>query len=344
MKAHDLTIHLNSLYVVHRLPISNVTGVTVFNRGPKTPTTVAAHINDIIEVVGPMVEGGVRVLVIIADGGADYNSNHEINSFYYGRLFRHFPQLDVLFVACYAPGQSAMNMIERAWSPLTRSLISVYFPSTLEGQTVPPRQQTRLTAEEREDMECELFDSNLDKLKRHWDNVEYRGNPVKVISHYSRQAEVPNTTDEYHQLKGIVTTHSTVGLYRHPDVAAEYSFALKHVERRIGMLIFTKCPHTVQCQRCGVSPAPSVDHIQLAKKFPSPTPVNEGHFTTFLQAIEDDRCGNNPDAHMPKYASKGLGRCTICNRYIFTSNADKEKHRKKAHPPQAQVARAQAGH
>ena len=201
---------------------------------------------------------------------------------------------------------------------------------------------THLSQEEREELECDLFDRSLDKLKRHWDNVEYRKNPVKVVSHYSRQAEAPYSTEEYRRVKPIVTATSTVGLHRHPDIAGEYMFATNHCERRISMLIFTKCQNA-NCERCVESPAVNMDALELARHFPSPQPAEGNHLTTFLEAIADDNCGSNPGIHMPRYVSKGLGRCHICRRYIYTSNADREKHRKKAHAPQAQVLRAQAG-
>jgi len=315
--------------------------VTVFNRGPKTPTTIAAHINDLIEVLRPLIDDGLRILVLIADGGADYNANHEINNFYYGRLFRQFPQLDVLIVTSYAPGQSAMNMIERAWCPLTRSLVSVYFPSTLEGQTLAPRQRRDLTPEQRDEQECQLFDQNLDKLKRHWDNVDYRGNRVNVVSHYSRQEEMPYNNEEYHATKPAVTSLSTVGLYRHPQIAEEYNFAVKHSERRISMLIFTKC-NDGECGRCTEHPVGNAEALAIAKRFPSPMPADGDHLTTFLEATASEQCGLNPDSHMPRYVSKDLGRCNICNKYVYTSKADREKHKKKAHAPQRQMIRAQA--
>ena len=72
-------------------------------------TEAQRHINDIIEVVRHLVEGRCSNPGNSGRRGANYYANHEIHQFYYGRLFRIFPQLDALIITSYAPGQSAMN-------------------------------------------------------------------------------------------------------------------------------------------------------------------------------------------------------------------------------------------
>lgn len=49
--------------------------------------------------------------VFLVDGGADYNTNHVTNEFFYGRLF-HTNKLDRLIVTSHCPGRSALNPIE----------------------------------------------------------------------------------------------------------------------------------------------------------------------------------------------------------------------------------------
>ena len=56
---------------------------------------------------------------------------------------------DMIIITSYAAGQSAYNMIEHAWSPLSNRLTSVKLPAILEGEEKPPNKQTNLTEEER---------------------------------------------------------------------------------------------------------------------------------------------------------------------------------------------------
>ena len=51
---------------------------------------------------------------------------------------------DMLIVTSYAADQSAYNMIEHAWSPLSNRLTSVKLPAVLPGETKPPNKQTEL--------------------------------------------------------------------------------------------------------------------------------------------------------------------------------------------------------
>ena len=146
-----------------RLPNSNVEDIYVVNRGPKSPVFIAAHCNDLIEVMRPLVESGVKIVTIVADGGCDYNANHEINLFYYGRLYRTFPDIDVLMItSCTRPFGNEHD--REGLEPTDQQVGIVYFASTLEGETGPPRQQTDLTPQQREEKEVELFDISLEKL------------------------------------------------------------------------------------------------------------------------------------------------------------------------------------
>ena len=56
---------------------------------------------------------------------------------------------DMIIVASYAAGQSAYNMIEHAWSPLSNHLTSVKLPAILDCEDKPPKKQSVLSDEER---------------------------------------------------------------------------------------------------------------------------------------------------------------------------------------------------
>lgn len=67
---------------------------------------------------------GRRVLILITDGGSDWNTNSLLNIFVFGKLWTRL-KLDALILVRYAPGHSKYNPIERRWAPLTKKLSQV---------------------------------------------------------------------------------------------------------------------------------------------------------------------------------------------------------------------------
>ena len=93
------------------------------------------------------MQDGHSLLVLLADGGPDFNVNRVVNEMYYGHLFKQC-KLDALLVTSYCPGHSALNPVERLWSPCTRALTSVSIPANLPRE-LPPCQQRQLSTDER---------------------------------------------------------------------------------------------------------------------------------------------------------------------------------------------------
>ncbi|XP_038075706.1 uncharacterized protein LOC119743388 [Patiria miniata] len=114
---------------------------TIINRSPQNPCHVSTHMNDMIKhlKVAEEVAKGHSLLVLIADGGPDFNVNHAVNEIYYGRLFKQC-KLDALIATSYCPGHSALNPVERLWAPCTRALTSTSIPAALPGELPPKRQ------------------------------------------------------------------------------------------------------------------------------------------------------------------------------------------------------------
>ncbi|XP_022111577.1 uncharacterized protein LOC110990782 [Acanthaster planci] len=102
------------------------------NRGPHDEVTIETHIGDVLQMVHSMVAARKTILVLIVDGGCDYNINHPAKEIFYGRLFRD-TNLDGLVVTSYCPGHSSLNPIERLWGQVTKALSSVYLFDTLPG-------------------------------------------------------------------------------------------------------------------------------------------------------------------------------------------------------------------
>lgn len=67
-----------------------------------------------------------RVVVLVTDGGSDWNGNCLLNILNYGKLWKRL-RLDALLLIRYAPRHSKYNMIERRWAPLTKKLSQVRF-------------------------------------------------------------------------------------------------------------------------------------------------------------------------------------------------------------------------
>ena len=97
--------------------------VLVFNRNAQFHTqTMEAHANDFLPLLSTAVQRGRTFIVCVA-------------------------------------GQSAYNMIEHAWPPLSNRLTSVKLPATLHGEDKPPNKQV-LEKEEREEKEKRILDND----------------------------------------------------------------------------------------------------------------------------------------------------------------------------------------
>lgn len=72
-----------------------------------------------------LLPSGRRVLILLTDGGPDWNGKSLLNIFNYGKLWVDL-RLDALILLRYAPRHSKYNPIERRWAPLTRKLSQVW--------------------------------------------------------------------------------------------------------------------------------------------------------------------------------------------------------------------------
>ncbi|XP_071484830.1 uncharacterized protein [Diadema antillarum] len=78
---------------------------TVVLRSPHSPNNVASHLNDLVHHlrIPARVAEGRRLLVLLVDGGPDFNPSHGVNELHYGRFFRDM-NLDCFIVTSYCPG------------------------------------------------------------------------------------------------------------------------------------------------------------------------------------------------------------------------------------------------
>ena len=152
----------------------------VFNRASKfhSPTCLS-HASDLTAIFKEVKLAQKPVVSLIVDGGPDQSPSHTTNFLLYGRLWRD-QQLDCLIVATHAPGQSAYNCIEHAWSLLSQSLTGVTLPNHLPGEC-PPIEQ-KLGAVELHAKEAEVFDNAIGILNGYWNGKSFDGHPIKSVA------------------------------------------------------------------------------------------------------------------------------------------------------------------
>ena len=120
----------------------------VFNRNAQFHTqTMEAHANDFLPLLSAAVQRGRTCIVCVVDNEPGMNLTNYVNEFQLGNLWFD-SDADVITFTSYAAGQSAYNMIEHTWSPLSNRRTSVKLPPTLPGEDKPPKKQV-LENEER---------------------------------------------------------------------------------------------------------------------------------------------------------------------------------------------------
>ena len=132
----------------------------------------------------------------------DFNVNHVVNEMFYGCLFKQC-KLDALLVTSYCPGHSALNPVERLWSPCTQALKSSSIPANLPGE-LPPCQQRQLSADEHVAKEKTVFDNAMARINHYWENTKYA----------DKRIAIPSGSDEgpfkdFGQVHAVVSTSAT---------------------------------------------------------------------------------------------------------------------------------------
>ena len=279
----------------YRLP--ECIAINVINRGPYIKTTIASHCNDLYPLIQQSKKSSVTIL---SDGGCDFNVNHLTNEWFFMRLFKDL-NLDVLLATAHCPGFSARNPIEHVWGVLTNAAIAVYLPDRL---------QQHLTGEALKAKEGQVFDAALSTLEGYWGNVRYAGVKIAVSHQSSKDNPTPYSADDHSRIHTLMT-----GPYKNikeADMHSDMCFFKRHIDRRVGMVIFTKCQLPDQCDHCSRFPIKNPEAVAMYKQFPSPTPSTSfpGHFHSFIEALQLDR--GSPDEHMPQCQEKQLGTCPDC--------------------------------
>ncbi|XP_070176491.1 uncharacterized protein [Littorina saxatilis] len=312
----------------------------LFNRASMFhQSNVEKHVNDLLymsEMPAFCAQFEKPMMVIVTDGGPDWSPQSPLVNFYYGRLWQAL-NLDLLVAVTYAPGHSAMNPIEHAWSPISGELAGLVLPDRLVGERFPPSRQ-KLGGQERREKEAILFDSNLAVLSNVLESKTFDGHQVRPV-------KVPCTTtvpglqryNDYENVKryfkvGISTVYSTPALAK---IDKEWQLFSKHIDKRHYSVIFKKCGERA-CSHCFQHPIECrdvLDALPTPEKgalFYAPTPsADDSHFKTYLEL----KTAGPDTAYTTSLGVGGVtGRCTepgCC--WVFGSAADENRHTRLVH-------------
>ena len=136
--------------------------------------TAETHANDLTDIFKRNIGGRTGVCLSV-DGGSDYSVKSLLTMFYFGRLWRDC-ELDFLLMGTYAPGDSAYNSIEHAWSPLSACIAGVTLPANLPDEEPPWKQN--LEGDDLLKKEVDVFDQAVQKLNSYWNGTSYDSFPV----------------------------------------------------------------------------------------------------------------------------------------------------------------------
>ncbi len=303
-------------------------------------STIEPHLNDLVHICPYYLGSNRSILILIADNGPDWSWNSLANCLSITRVFQEL-NLDALFVVSYAPGQSALNMIEHAWSHLTVSLSGLHLPACLLGEEKPPMNQKGLTEEEKERKLAIVMDNAMSRTCAVLNKLHFDGFPIKASFQPCLKKNQPFS--DYLEVKEALET--VRAFQEHQKVRELFHFFLKHADRRLDCLILKKCGmgRDNPCDYCKRQPVKSREAIKFLQKHPSfPDPISNvgcsGHFYTFLDHVTDHVIATGePDQafyRRQKVANRLAAyqsRCPLCSAYTFRSVKDLKTHFAFAH-------------
>ena len=293
-----------------------------------------AHANDLLPVLKESsTESHKSFITIVGDNGPDMNPSGYINTFYFGRLWR---DTGVTKLSCvtYPAGRSAFNPIEHAWSPLSNCLTSVKLAATLKDEDLPLCKQSGLTSEERSNKNAKMLDEAANQLVHHWENITYDGHAVVPMTVPSN-----NTSRSYcdHQRVEKCVHANVKALREDPDLlplVREFQFLCLHADRRRNSISFVKCQlfrPGRECNWCLSHPPVDCPAYQFEKSIggfcfdPMPSEDHPNHYMTYLEMVDRKKYDYQHDLF-------GIGKCSICPNWWFSSATEMKRHKKMVHP------------
>ena len=320
--------------------------VHVFCRASKFhSSTSVTHTSDLATLLEEVPELRTKtVLSLVVDGGPDHNPNHLVNFLAYGRLWKEF-DLDCLIMCTHAPGQSAFNFIEHAWSVLSRKLTGVTLPNHEPGEA-PPSEQHLSEAECRQ-KEATVFDEAISILCGYWNECSFDTHPV--LAHAVASENAQQAYADHGNLDTFVKSS-----LRHIAADADMStvrtlliFLCKHAVRSRYLTMFLRCTDgsCVSCRSLPCRESGAVDLLRAngGRLFtPEPSSKDEGHFMTFSECQLRLATGKKSPAIDSALCSREVVLCRYGCKYVFSSKRDEDRHYQLVHENQRRVDMAKA--
>ena len=302
-------------------------------------TTIVTHITDLYNFIKSNPDYSDKSgLMLISDGGPDFNPMSLLNEVFLFRLFRSL-HLDFLSVFTYAARYSAFNCVEHLWAPLSNKLASIVFSPIYPGDKNPPIRQRNLSTEERENKERYIFDTAMERLSTvHWNRTTFDDCPVDIS--VVRFGEDELLYNDYETVKNFLKSPLR-DMYKYSNLKKEYIGMFKYIDRHRNEIVFMKC---VDRSCCSDFRSLNLESFfrQTNMRFHAPTRSSskQGHYKTFLEESEsvNKKYG---DQGQPS-AKENLGSCIHCPKLSFFSKTEKKRHESVFHRRQSTNIRIRA--
>ena len=271
-------------------------GFVFFANSSTDPSTIQAHVNDLLSIKEKQPELFKKCMVIIEDDGDDYGLKSGSTALFHFRLFCKL-DLEMLLVVKYAPGQSRYNPVERAWSKMTRVFGGVILrPNEDKGDDSDKESMLTSLQKVKGLMSGFTFDgynwtSVIVPPEEMEDMVEIEGSMIKN-NFYSDIDEVNKV------YQGAVSKTKLKNLANENNLVwKEMKKMHKHLDKRQHALVFRRCePGTKMCSDCRKRKTrlPKVLRDSLPKKkagglfyVPQPDRHHLGKNMTYLDQVKE---------------------------------------------------------
>ena len=305
----------------------------VFLRPSKLlPVNMETHNGDIAPMMKKITSDDKSAVLLISDRGPDRCQEYYANEYFYYMLWKQY-KLDILIVTSFAPGYSAYNPIEHLWAPLSRSLTGVKGNPITDGDDRPPAYMAGLSTLERTQKEIGVFDREMGKVQKYWEEKTFDGWPIITQAVESNQC-LRDIDTEYERVKAYFKSKKSKINPSFKDIHKNWREAMKHIDRRNCELIIKKCK--ISCQHCCENPVKAKELMAFVETHsifdPQPSSSIKDSYHSFLEMteLEKDKI-DPPNSHFKVNRKVDIGKCQFCPSWVFTSETEKNAHNSSFH-------------
>ncbi|KAJ8030165.1 hypothetical protein HOLleu_26495 [Holothuria leucospilota] len=208
----------------------------VLRAQPFAKATIETHMNDLKPLLKSDASRGQSFAVLIADGGPDWNITSPLTQIACMRLWKDCG-LDGLVLTSFSAGNSAMNPIEHAWAPISKLLTGVTLPDKVPGESLPPCKQRNLSEDERKAKEEIVFNEAMGRVCQYLHGKQFDGHDINC-SYVKCNAPQSGYKDHEELRQALVGPVGNLENHRLHNIRNDYTFAVKHMDRRLASLTF----------------------------------------------------------------------------------------------------------